>query len=122
MWNYLHCFSQEFTGTFFINHCLINFSRGYIVCLRGKNVKETLIMAKVKICFGAIFSNITFTVFIWVKCSGININIRIEFLYSYPETPGLQEFRKRCRNNAFAQTAGYATGNKNIFTHKMEFL
>ena len=47
-------------------------------------------MTKVEISFGTVVSNITFPVLIRIKRSGIDINIRIEFLYGYRVTSGLQ--------------------------------
>ena len=37
-------------------------------------------MAKIKIGFCTIFRYITFTMFIRIQCTGVNIDIRIKFL------------------------------------------
>ena len=52
---------------------------------------------------GTILSHIAFAVFIRVECSRIDVYIGIELLDCNPEASCLEQFGKRCGNDAFAK-------------------
>ena len=86
VWNDLNRFSQEIATTLFINDALVNTTCGHVVSLRRRSIKESLIVTQIQICLGTIFCYITLAVLVGVKSSRINIDIRIQLLYSHTVT------------------------------------
>jgi hypothetical protein len=79
-------------------------------------------MAQVKIGFGTVICNITFSVLIWVQRSRIHVDIRIEFLNGDFEPPALQQFCQGSSNYAFTQRRSYTPGYKNILGHYIRII
>ena len=77
---------------FFFDNGLVDFTRGNIVILTGWAIQKSFIMSQIQICFGTIFGYVAFAVFVWIKGSRINIEIRIKFLDSDFKPPALQQF------------------------------
>ena len=78
--NNLNGFAKILAVAFFVNYVLINPPRGYVVCAGGAHVREAFIVAEVKVGLMAVDRNITFPVFIRIQSSGVNIDVRVEFL------------------------------------------
>ncbi len=89
MGNDLNRLSQVGAFAFLINNSLVNFACGHVAGPGGIDAQKTFVMSQIKVCFGSVFSYITFSVFIGIQCSGIYVNIRIKFLYSNAQASGL---------------------------------
>ena len=72
-------------------------------------------MAEVKISFCAIICNKTFSVFIRIKCSRINIDIRVEFLNGNRMPACLKELAERGSNYSFAKRGSNPAGDEDVF-------
>ena len=84
--HHLHGFSQIVAATLFINHTLINSTRGHIAGTRSANIGKAFVMTQVKVRLVAIFGYITFAMFVGIEGAGVNIDIGVEFLNRYIET------------------------------------
>ena len=72
-------------------------------------------MAKVEIGLGAVFRHKTFTMFIGVQCSGIDVDVWVEFLGRDGESSCLQQFGNRGGNNSFTEGGCDPAGHENVF-------
>ena len=57
----LHSFPKVVSISLFLNHILVNFTRRYVVVMVQSDVKETLIISKVKVHFPSIIQHKYFT-------------------------------------------------------------
>ena len=46
-------------------------------------------MTQIEIGFGTVFGHITLTMFVWIQRPWIDVNVWIQLLDCYPETPAL---------------------------------
>ena len=90
--NNLHSLSKKIAATFFFYHIAVDSSRGDVVCLRGLVVKKSLVMPQIQVCLCSVNCDITFSVFVRIKCSGIDVQIRVEFLDCDMVAACLQQF------------------------------
>jgi len=75
-----------------VDHVLVNAAGSNIIGLRGWRIQKTLVMAQVKIGFGTVFGYIAFTMFVGVKCSGIDVDIGVELLDRNAVSARLEKF------------------------------
>ena len=61
-----------------------------VIGLGRMNSKETLIVAKVKVGLGPVLRHITLPVLIGIEGAGVYIEIRVEFLDCYAQSPCLK--------------------------------
>ena len=78
------------------------------------DAEETFVVAQIEVGLGAIFRDITFTMFIRIQRSGIDVDVGVEFLDGDAESAGLQKFGKRGCDNAFAKRGGDASRDENV--------
>ena len=101
MRDYLHGFTQEVAPAFFVYHILINPSGSDIIGTVSFNVEKSFVVSEIQIGLVPIHRHVTFTMFIWVQCSGIDIDVWIKFLVSHPEAACLKQFAQRSSYNPF---------------------
>jgi len=80
MRNNLNGFSQIIATSFFFNHILINSAGGNVIGTMSFYIQKSFVVTKIEICFVSIHRNVTFSMFVWIQCSRIDINVRINFL------------------------------------------
>src|SRR5690242_19754440 len=103
MWDHLNGLAQVSSFPLLINNSLVNAACCNVISLGGKYIQEAFVVTQIKICFCTILCYKAFAVLIRVQCSGINIDIGIEFLYGNSQPTGLQKLRQGSGNNAFSQ-------------------
>src|SRR5690606_10113836 len=85
-----------------------------VVGLRRADVEKALVVPEVEVSFGSVIRDIAFAVFVGIEGAGVNVDVRIEFLDGNLETSGLQQFSKRCRNNALTEGRSYPACDENV--------
>src|SRR5690606_4998306 len=71
---------------FLIYYSLIYSSCSYVVCLGSVDVEEPFVVSEVKVRFGSVFRNITFSVFVGIQRARVNVDVGIELLNGHAET------------------------------------
>ena len=84
--------AEVVAAALFFDDVLVYAAGGDVVGLAGAYVGETLVVAQVEVGLEAVAGDVAFTVLVWVECARIYVDVGIEFLDGYPESPGLQEF------------------------------
>ena len=75
-------------------------------------------MAQIKISLRTVIRDKDLSVLGGVHCTGIDIDVRIEFLHGDPVAPGLHESPKGCCGDPFSKPRNHTSCNKYIFhTH-----
>ena len=118
--DHLHGFAQEVAAALFGDHVVVDAAGGHVVVLRGAHVEETLVVAQVQVGFGPVVGHVALPVFVGIHGAGVDVDVGIELLDGDAQSAGLQEFAKRCGDNAFAEGGRHPTGHKNVLygTHK----
>ena len=88
----LNGFSQIITTAFFVDYALINTSCSNVVSFGSLDTEEAFVVSKVEVCFMTVNCYIAFSVFVRVKSTRVNINVRVELLNSYAVASCLQQF------------------------------
>ena len=88
----LDSLSKICTFALLINDGVIDFTGCHIVRLRCVDTEETLVMSKVKVGLGTILGDIALSVLIRIQCTGVDVDIWIEFLDCDPEAACLKKF------------------------------
>ena len=96
MGHYLYCLSHIVATTFFIDNALIDATGCYIVSTSCLDISKTFIVTKVEVSFVTVNCHITFTMLIGVKCSRVNIQIRVKLLNSNTITACYKQIGERC--------------------------
>ena len=78
--NYLDCAAEVSSLTLTFNDSLIHFTCRNIVGSTCPDVRETLIVPKVKVSLAPIFRHITFTMFIRIERPWVNVDVRVKLL------------------------------------------
>ena len=76
----LYCFTQVITAALFRDHVLVDTSSRDVVSLRCRDIRESFVMPQVQVGFCSIVGHVAFSVFIGIQGSGIDIDIRVQFL------------------------------------------
>ena len=80
-------------------------------------------MAQVEVGFRTVFGHVTLSVLVRIQGSGVDIDIRIEFLHRYFVATRLEQTAQRCGCDALAKAGDDAAGDKNklglFFCHKI---
>ena len=80
MRNDLHRGAEVFTAAFLVKHIPVNFTGGEVRIFVEVLINKAFVMSEIKVCFGAVFSNIYFAVLIRTHGTGIHVDIRIQLL------------------------------------------
>ena len=98
---------------------VVDFSCSDVVRLGGVDPEESLVVSQVKVGLGTVFSDITLAVLVWVERTRINIDIRVEFLDGYLQTPCLKKLCERCGNDALSERGCDTACDENVLcVHK----
>ena len=89
--NDLHRRAEIIALAFFRQHRPIDFARRRVGILRKIDVDETFVMPEIEIGFRAVFGYENFTVLIRAHCSGIDVDVRIEFLNCHFDAATFEE-------------------------------
>lgn len=66
--------------TLLLDDTLINTPGSDVVVLAGSDIEETLVVAKVEVCLGAVFGHVALAMLVRVERAGINVKVRVKFL------------------------------------------
>ena len=86
----LNSLSQIVTTAFFVNNTFVNTSCCNVIGFSCLDAQKTFVMSQIEVGFVSVYRYITFTMFIRIQSSRINIDIRIELLNCYIIASGLQ--------------------------------
>ena len=78
----MYCLSEIVAFTFLVDYCLIDSSGGNAVGPCGDNVGEALIMSEVEVGFKSVVGDVALSMFVWIECAGIYIQIWVKLLDS----------------------------------------
>ena len=113
--NHLDGFAQVVAAAFLFDHALVDAARGEIVVARGLDAREALVVAEVEVRFLSVVRHVAFAVLIGVERTGVDIDVRVEFLDRNVVAARLEQFADRAGDDALAQRRGYAAGDEDIF-------
>ena len=82
---------------------------------RENTVGEALVVTKIQIGLCAVVEHINFAVLERIHRSGIDVQIRIEFLEDNAQAAQLKQCTERSRGQAFAQGTDNAASDENVF-------
>ncbi len=88
MRDYLNGSAAVISPPFFLQHRPVHFPCGDIGIFCQAFVNETLIMSKIQVGLRSVVCHKDFAVLNRVHCSGINVNVGIEFLHGHPVAAG----------------------------------
>ena len=122
--NYLYGFTEIVAAAFFVDNGFVDSSCGERVGLGGFDVGESLVVSQVEIGFHSVYGDITFTVFVGIECSGVDVDIGIELLNGDIVTPCLQELADGRGDDAFTQRGDHSARYEDIlsFCHNIDVL
>ncbi len=103
MGHYLYRLTEKFAAALLVDDVLVYAAGGDVVALRCVSVEETLVVAEVEVGLGAVFGDVTFTVFVRVERTRVYVEVGVELLYCHVVAAGLQQLGQRRRYDAFAQ-------------------
>jgi len=115
MWDNLNSSAAKVTATFFRENGPIYFSGCYVGLFGQIFVNETFVVAKIQVSLCTIIRNEHFTVLYRIHSTGIDIDIRVEFLHGHTITTHFQKSAQRCGCNSFAETGHNTTSDEDIF-------
>ena len=115
--NNLDCRSQIFTAAFFFDDALVNLPRGVVRLTSQRTAGEAFVVSEVEICLGTIFQHIDFAVLIGAHRPWIDVDVRIQLLHPYIESPPFEQQSDRRRCQPFAQRADNSSGDENVLGH-----
>jgi hypothetical protein len=87
----LHRLAKIGPFPFLVDYGMVDLACRHIIGLGCMHTEESLIMAEVKVRFRAVIRNIALAVLVRVKRTGINVDVRVEFLDSNSQTSGLKK-------------------------------
>ena len=80
---------------------------------------ETLIVAQVKVGFGAVIGDEDFAMLKRAHRSGINVQVRVQFQKRDLQSPRLKQTPNRGGGKTFTKRTDYTSGNKDVLgTHR----
>ncbi len=84
------------------------------------NIYKPFVIAKVKVCFCAVFRHKNFPVLVRAHIARVNIKVWVQLLYRNFYSPAFQDSANRSDSNPFTYRTYNATGYKNIFGHNIK--
>ena len=100
---YLDGLAMVFATTLAVDNTLVDASSSDVVGLGHVHSEETLVVSEVEVGFVSVNCHVALAVLVGIKCSGINIDIRVELLDSYIVAACLQQFSDRRRDYSLAE-------------------
>ncbi|GBD36449.1 hypothetical protein HRbin36_01574 [bacterium HR36] len=76
-------------------------------------------MAQIEIGFTAVVQDVHLAMLVWAHGARIDVDVRVEFLQTYPQAPMFQEHADTGTRQAIAQRAAYPTCYENMFRHSL---
>ena len=101
--DHLHRLAQKLAATLLLDDTLIDLARSDIVVMGGGYRREALVVSQIEVGLGSILGNVALAVLIGVERSGVNVDIRVEFLDRDRITAGLKQPRHRRRDDTLSQ-------------------
>ena len=98
----------------FIDHALIDTSRGDVVLPGGTDIEKALIVSQVQIRLMAIFRHIALAMLVRVERTWVNVYIRIKLLYRNLVPTSLKQFAKAGGYNALTKRGDHASRHKDV--------
>ena len=117
MGNDLNGGAEIFAATLLVQNIPIHLSRGEIGIFIQIFVDKTLIVPKVQVGFRAVLRDIDLAVLIRAHRSGIDVDVRVEFLRGDLQPARLEKSAQRCCGDSLAQTGDNAAGYEHILGH-----
>src|SRR5210317_1526298 len=103
MRNNLYSPAKVVTATLFFQDVLVDAAGSKVVALTHRSADEALVVTKVEVGLCAIFSNENFTMLERAHGTRVYVDVGVQFQHGYFEAASLENSRKRCGSNAFAQ-------------------
>ncbi len=114
MGNNLDCLAKEIATALLFDDGAVHLAGRDIMGCSEFNIKEPLIIAKVKVNLAAVLEHKHFTVLCRVHCPRIDIQVRIDLHCRHPVAPVLQDAPDGGRGYSFPQTAHHPPGNNDV--------
>ena len=115
--NYLNRFSEIFAPALFVKHVPVDLAGGKVGIFVQILVDKALIVAKVKVGFGAVLRYINLAVLIGAHGAGVNVNIRVKLLRRNLKSPCFQKPPEGRGGYALAKPRNNAACYKNVLCH-----
>ena len=104
MRNNLYSPSAIVTAAFLLKNRPVNLTSCYIGVFIQALVDEALIMSQIKVGLGTVIGNKNLSVLYRVHSTGVDIDVRIEFLHGYFVSTRFQKTSQGCGGNSFAKS------------------
>ena len=99
----LNCLSEICALTLTAYDSMVYTPGSDIISLGCVDAKKSLIMSEIQVGLRPVVSHIAFPMLIRVERTGIDVDVRVEFLDSHTQPPCLEKFGQRGRNDSFSQ-------------------
>ena len=101
--NDLYRTAQVISPAFFGDDRMVYFPGGKVVVSAQSGMGKPLIMSEIQIRFCPVIRDINFSMLERVHGSGVNIDVRVQFLYGYGKPSAFKKCPDSCRSKPFAQ-------------------
>ena len=102
MWHYLDRFTQVVAATLTVDYRFINASCCYAVVSCCVYACKSLVVSQVQVGLKAVGCYVALAVLVGVQRARVDVNVRVEFLYSYFVAACLQQLSNAGRYNSLA--------------------
>ena len=103
VWYYLDGFTQVVAATLTVNHCFVNASCCYAVVSCCVYACKSLVVSQVKVGFKTVGCYVALAVLVGVQRTWVDVNVRVEFLYSHFVAACLQQLAYAGRYDSFTK-------------------
>ena len=101
--HHLYGLAQIIAPALLLYHVLVDAPGGDVVGLGGLYAGEAFVVAQVEVRLQTIYSHVTLPMLIGIKCSGVDVDVRVKLLDSDVVASGLQQFAYRRGDYTLAQ-------------------
>ncbi len=112
--HHLHRLAEVLALALLLDHALVDAARSDVVRLRGRMVREALVVAEVEVGLGAVLRHVALTVLVGVERAGIDIDVRVEFLNRHRVAAGLQQPGDRRGDDALAERRSHTARDEYV--------
>src|SRR6266571_3294283 len=116
MRNHLHRRPEIIAAALLLNHRVVDLAGGAIVPPAGDGLDETLIMAEVKVSFGAVVSDEYFAMLERRHRPRIDVDVWVHFEQGDFKAARFEQRAERSRGETLTQRRDHAAGYKNEFS------
>jgi hypothetical protein len=101
--NDLHRSPEVVPPAFLLDHRVVDFTRRKIIVLSELGMGEPFVMPQIEVRLRTVVGHVDFTVLEGIHRAGIHIDIRIQFLNRYRQSPAFQQRPDGRRGQPFSQ-------------------